>query len=261
VSGLEQAQVDKLLAPIKPRRVMKAQGQSHVAAFDVIAHLTRIFGFGGWDDEILSLDLVHERIVEQPVDEKTKKQAPPRCWVTYRCLMRLTIKDREGNVVARFEDAATGSSQNMPGVGDAHDFAVKNAISYAIKRCAKNLGDQFGLSLYNKGRTEALVGVTLVMPSGSKTEGDVEDHAPEPLSMGNDERQDPDQLTIEDAAEVPEKVTDGTWQTILDARLGLDDDRLAEWKTWIKSKGWTFTKSALSEAQALEVLAWVERRS
>lgn len=185
--GLTQAQVDTLLNPIKPHRVLHAQGQSHVAAFDVIAHLSRVFGFGGWDKEILSLDVVHERIAEQ--EQKGGKYVPPRCWVTYRCVMRLTIKDPDGNPVAHYEDAATGSAQNMPGVGDAHDFAVKNAVSYAVKRCAKDLGDQFGLSLYNKGRTEALVGRTLVMPGadGPGREVDVESSAPAPLVLGNDE--------------------------------------------------------------------------
>ncbi len=196
MSGLRQDQVDTLLRPIRPKRVLQAQGQSHVAAFDVIAHLSRIFGFGGWDKEILSLDLVHERIVEVPNNDP-KKPPTQRCWVTYRCVMRLTVKDPDGNPVARYEDAATGSAQNMPGVGDAHDFAVKNAVSYAVKRCAKDLGDQFGLALYNRGQTDALVGRTLVMPDGEPAARDVEEHAPAPQSLGNDEREHP---TVEESA-------------------------------------------------------------
>ncbi len=192
--SLTQAQVDTLLRPIKPRRVLKADGQSHVAAFDVIAHLTRVFGFGGWDKEILSLDLVRE---DSRPDPKKNRDG---WYVTYRCVMRLTIKDEHGRVVCRIEDAATGSAQNMPFAGDAHDFAVKNAVSYALKRCAKDLGDQFGLSLYNKGQTSALVGTTLVKPGevilgGEGDPEDVEEHAPAPLSMGNDERQ----LAIDEA--------------------------------------------------------------
>ena len=197
MSGLRQDQVDTLLRPIRPKRVLQAQGQSHVAAFDVIAHLSRIFGFGGWDKEILSLDLVHERIVEVPNNDP-KKPPTQRCWVTYRCVMRLTVKDPDGNPVARYEDAATGSAQNMPFFGDAHDFAVKNAVSYAVKRCAKNFGDQFGLALYGKGSTDALVGRTLVMPGASgESVHDVEEHAPAPQSLGNDEREHP---TVEESA-------------------------------------------------------------
>ena len=38
---------------------------------------------------------------------------------------------------------------NQASVGAAHDLAMKSAISQALKRCAANLGDQFGLSLYS----------------------------------------------------------------------------------------------------------------
>lgn len=186
------AQVEALLRPIRPHRVLKAQGQSHVAAFDVIAHLNRLFGFGGWDKEILDLDLVGERAEDVEKNGKTRRGY----WVTYRCVMRLTVRDPFGRPVCRIEDAATGSASNMPDYGDAHDFAVKNAVSYALKRCAKDLGDQFGLSLYNGGKTDALVGKTLVMPSTTGVPvpvEDVEEHAPEPVSLGNDERQEPDE--------------------------------------------------------------------
>ncbi len=177
--GLLRTQIEQLVRPINPRRVYSAQGQSHVAAFDVIAHLTRVFGVGGWSFEIVSLDLVHERSTT-PDAKNIKDQG--RWWVTYRCVGRLIIRNLAGNEIARFEDAATGSAQNMPSPGDAHDFAVKNAVSYTIKRCAKNLGDQFGLSLYNKGSRDALIGATLVL-----TSEDVEQHAQAPQTIGNDE--------------------------------------------------------------------------
>lgn len=180
--GLTAKQVDTLLRPINPRRVLHAQGQSHVAAFDVIAHLSRVFGFGGWDKEIISLDLVHERHTEP----EGKSQG--RWWVTYRCVMRLTVRDPDGAVLCRLEDAATGSAQNMPSPAEAHDFAVKNAVSYALKRCAKDLGDQFGLSLYNKGFTGQLVQATLVHPTDAAPD-DVQAGVPETLVMGNDETQ------------------------------------------------------------------------
>lgn len=187
--SLSLAQVDQLLQPIKPKRVLKDRdGLSHVAAFDVIAHMNRVFGFGNWDTDIVSLDLVREHT------EETEKNGKKRAgwWVTYRCVLRLTVRDPDGRELCHYEDAATGSAQNMPFFGDAHDFASKNAVSYAIKRCAKNLGDQFGLSLYNKGQTSALVVKTLVRPYemtlGVAPEGDIEEHAPAPESLGNDER-------------------------------------------------------------------------
>lgn len=192
--SLTRAQVETLLRPIRPHRVMQAQGQSHVAAFDVIAHLNRVFGFGGWDKEILSLDLVHEFHTDPELKSDGSVKNLGRWWVTYGCTMRLTVKDPDGHIVSVHEDAATGSAQNQNGPADGHDLAMKNAVSYALKRCAKDLGDQFGLSLYNKGQTGALVGKTLVMPGGDGgTDEDVEEHAPAPLTLGNDEREEPGQ--------------------------------------------------------------------
>lgn len=150
---LTDEQIHVLLQPIPESRVSEANGMAHVEAHDVVAHLTRMFGFEGWDKELLSIDLVHED------SQTTTRNGKERTgWtVTYRCTMRLTIYDYEGQVVKRIEEGACGTANNLPSRGDAHDFAVKNAISYALKRCAKDLGDQFGLSLYNKGSTKPLI--------------------------------------------------------------------------------------------------------
>ena len=177
---LNGAQVEQLLQPIKPHRVLHANGQSHVPAYDVAAHLTRILGFGGWDKEILSL--------VQVCEEATQTGAGKPAWeVTYACTLRLTIKDESGSPVAFWEDGACGTSK-QPQRGEAHDMAMKSAISYALKRCAAfGLGDQFGLSLYNKGNTAPLVGKTLVTPLSASAAVDLESHIPAPQSMGNDE--------------------------------------------------------------------------
>lgn len=177
---LTREQIDVLLKPIRPNRIGQANGQSHVPAYDVAAHLTRVFGFGGWDKQILSLILVSE--------EEAKTAGGKQAWrVTYSCTMRLTVKDPQGKQVAFWDDGACGSSM-QPQRGEAHDMAMKSAISYALKRCAAfGLGDQFGLSLYNKGETKALIGKTLVMPDGTSDERDLESHIPTPRSLGNDE--------------------------------------------------------------------------
>lgn len=150
---LNQKQREQLLRPINPKRVQIAQGQSHVQAYDVAAHLNRIFGFGNWEKEIKSLACICE-------DSEVKGNRTG--WsVTYKCEMTLKIKDPEGNLIWSGDDGATGSSLNQPQRGEAHDLALKNAISYALKRCAKDWGDQFGLSLYNKGSLNAVVVATL----------------------------------------------------------------------------------------------------
>jgi len=144
-------QVERLLRPIRPERVSRnQQGHSHVEAWEITAHLTRLFGFGGWHKEILELTCISERS-----EEKGNRTG---WWVVYRCSMRLYVGDWWT------DDVATGDCSNLPSAGDAHDMACKTAVSQALKRCAKDLGDQFGLSLYNGGSTKASVGMTLVMP-------------------------------------------------------------------------------------------------
>lgn len=170
--ALNAKQVEQLLRPVNPRRVQKDRdGMSHLAGYDVSAHLTRIFGFGGWEKRIRSLELVSE------AELKDTKRDRMGWHVTYRCLMTLHVKDPAGNVIWSNDDGATGSASNLPAKGDAHDFAMKNAITYALKRCAKDLGDQFGLSLYNKGSLDPLIIRTLAADGESAT--DVEQDIPE----------------------------------------------------------------------------------
>lgn len=168
-------QVERLLRPIRPGRVFTTDGHSNLAAWDVKAHLTRMFGFGMWSKQILRLEL----LVEQSEMATTGRSTVERLgwWVTYGCDMRLSVKNPEGELVWEGEDTATGSASNQPQRGDAHDLARKNAVSYALKRCATDLGDQFGLSLYSKGSMAAAVGMTLVgMPSDESSEQAEPDH-------------------------------------------------------------------------------------
>lgn len=145
------AQYEQLLKPLNPSRVAKRSGGggmqlSYLEAWDVKAHLIRVFGFDGWSWDVLS--------AEQVFEEKTDKGN----WnVGYKVLGRLLVHD--GPV--SFTEAAVGSS-TLGQRGEAHDMAVKTAESDALKRAAINLGTQFGLSLYNNGSTQDVVKATLV---------------------------------------------------------------------------------------------------
>lgn len=145
-------QVWQLSQPIATQRVLKANGHSHLSQQDVVAHLIRVFGFGNFDTEILDLSLLYED--RQPND---KKPGAFKYEVAYKAMVRLTIRNVDGEIVATYEDVSTGTAKGQPSRGDAHDLSAKSAVSLAKKRAAINLGDQFGLSLYNKGQTDALV--------------------------------------------------------------------------------------------------------
>ena len=151
---LSLAQVGILMQPIRGARVANRQqgGKtlSYLEAYDVRAHLIRIFGFGGFDAEVLDYDQVFVRDYEN--DGKAMQE------IAYQARVQLTIRDQAGVAIARYTECAIGSASGGSGFGDLHDNALKTAVSDALKRCAINLGSQFGLSLYDKdnGRAEVV---------------------------------------------------------------------------------------------------------
>ncbi|MGW2222849.1 Rad52/Rad22 family DNA repair protein [Nonomuraea sp. NPDC001684] len=198
--GFLRKQIRQLLRPIAPERVMRdGKGHSHITQQDNLAHLNRIFGFGNWDTDVKDLALVFEQ-------ERTNAQTGKglgRWDVCYRAVVRLTIKDPYGNVICHYENGSAETAQNQTR-GDAHELAMKSAISVAIKRASIPLGDQFGLSLYNKGQTDPLVLHTMVWPDPTPEEiaareaaqaagqnpeesEDIQAHVPQQVSLGHDE--------------------------------------------------------------------------
>jgi len=149
--SLSKEQISELLKPIDPARVGKdGKGFSHVEAWDIRRTMNRIFGFGGWSADVGKMELVAEREVQT-------RQGKPAWNVVYRAQCVLRLGDAFGDGYATYTEWAAGDATN-PTLADAHDQAIKTAESQAFKRCAVNLGDQFGLSLYKDGSLEATVG-------------------------------------------------------------------------------------------------------
>lgn len=171
---LDRKQVEQLLRPINPSRVLKKQNQSHLEAYDVRAHLNRIFGFARWSGDVIKMTLVSQV-------EGTNKSGKPAVTVVYRAGYRLSIRAIDGEPLATYTEYASGDAINFPlnQLGDAHDFAMKTAESQALKRAAHNLGDQFGLSLYNNGSYGPLVIGTLATPDAGASDQGVDDEAPQ----------------------------------------------------------------------------------
>lgn len=156
-------QREQLLKGINPSRVGKdGKGFAHLEAWDVRAHLIRIFDFCNWSSELVNLEQIFE------TEGKSEKTGKTNWTVAYRATVQLTIHTGDRDVV--YTEAAVGDSTNNPSRADAHDMAVKTAESQAFKRCAINLGDQFGLSLYNNGGTGSVVRAVLDQESARSEE-------------------------------------------------------------------------------------------
>ena len=239
-------QVDQLLKPINPNRVLRdGKGHAHVSQQDILAHLIRVFGFGMFDIDVLNVELVFEQA-------RTRQDGKPsgRFDVCYRALVRLTVRDEDGNS-CHYENGSTATAQNQT-LGDGHDLAYKSAISLSVKRAAIALGDGFGLSLYNKGQMTPLVMGTLVHPVSPSEAEDVQDGVEQQVSLGNDE------VTPDEPVEVEVSEPSGMDElfAVLD-ELGIGRGSFAQWA--LSPQGWDTNVRVLSDAD-LRALAGRVRR-
>ena len=144
----------KLLGePLDPRLISHTTDEedgfkkSHLTGHTVIAQLNRIFGYGGHSWEVTSGP---SPIGGQgrSVDANTGEILAP---VGYACTGRLTVKTKSGPVSF---DGVGVESLDGDGTFGAQDRAIKGAETDAMKRAARHLGTQFGLSLYFDGATD-----------------------------------------------------------------------------------------------------------
>lgn len=175
---LTTQQIDFLLQGVHGSRVGKdGKGFAHMEAWDVRRNLIRIFGFGGYDTEQQEMVLVSQ--IEHPAKAPAGKS---RWTVIYRATVVLTVKVG-GAVLGRWHGTASGDAANQPSLADAHDLAMKTADSQAFKRAAVNLGDQFGMSLYNGGSLDPVVIRSLAYMGAPVAESEDSPVQPEPTSM------------------------------------------------------------------------------
>ncbi|MFQ5794578.1 MAG: RAD52 family DNA repair protein [Candidatus Bipolaricaulia bacterium] len=135
--SLSEAQIQELKKPLDERRVEKRQAKfgmvQYLPTYDIIERANEIFGFGGWQREIIRLEQVYEEEGEGFHN------------VAYLCESRIRV----GDIV--HEDVGFGSAIHYSEVASAHEKAVKSSVSDSLKRCFRAFGSQFGLSLYRSG--------------------------------------------------------------------------------------------------------------
>lgn len=125
-----------LAAPLA-RDVVKTRAQSgqtlsYIEGWWAIAEANRIFGFDGWTRETIRLDCVH-----------TGQSERGNAVCTYVAKVRVTV----GGIVREGTGAGHGNDKQP---GQAHEKAVKEAETDAMKRALMTFGNPFGLALYDK---------------------------------------------------------------------------------------------------------------
>lgn len=130
----------------------------YLEGWHVIAEANRIFGFGEWSYTLMDC---------KPVAQEPRKigKAQKDGWgVSYVATVRVIIGGARR--VTR-EDVGAGHGYDVD-LGLAHESAVKEAVTDALKRSLRTFGNPFGLALYDKSREN--VGIELPDPSAVKAQ-------------------------------------------------------------------------------------------
>jgi DNA recombination protein Rad52 len=131
-------QIAMMQAPLDKKHVIKGGGNGpkgdYIYGWHAINEANRIFGFGGWSYKT-ELQKVSEFVNANSNHE-----------IGYIC--KCTIE--AGGVTRQDIGYGSGVSKRL---GDAHEGAVKEAVTDALKRCLRTFGNPFGLALYDKERT------------------------------------------------------------------------------------------------------------
>lgn len=154
---LTEQQMRRLVKAIDPGHVETKQGLSYIAQHEARAEMTRIFGFGNWDSNVLEMRQAYE--YSEP---GTGGNSSKTYWIAgYAALVQVRIRDLWGMPVAEFSEWHFEENARQPNRGEANALAMTSVESYALRRALIGLGDRLGLGLYEKGSTAALVKGTL----------------------------------------------------------------------------------------------------
>lgn len=137
------AQIAELTAKLDASHVRPPQQYGpkgdYLEGWHVIAEANRIFGFDGWSYEAVDTRCVSE------APRKIGKQQKDGWGVTYTSRVRVVVQG-----IVR-EDFGAGHGYDVD-AGLAHESAVKEAVTDALKRALRTFGNPFGLALYDKSR-------------------------------------------------------------------------------------------------------------
>lgn len=140
-------------------RSQSGQSLSYIETHDAIRTANEIFGTGGWYYEVV--ELTH--LGTEPTTSRNGKKG---FRTGYRAVVKVTIPGTQPTLnsvssggggrtrpTVAFSDVGFGDAVDYSGSEiSTHELAMKEAVSDGVKRGLKNLGDQFGLGLYDAER-------------------------------------------------------------------------------------------------------------
>jgi recombination DNA repair RAD52 pathway protein len=144
-------QITALSAPLDRAKVrQREQGRSSVSyleGWQAIAEANRIFGFDGWQRQTLQLRCIHQ-------GERTiGRDHRPGWGLTYTARVRITIGEGSGAQLIR-EGCGAGHGIDVD-LGQAHESALKEAETDAMKRALMTFGNPSGILLSWRSTTSS----------------------------------------------------------------------------------------------------------
>jgi len=142
------AQINSALSAPLDRAFVKEREQSgrrfsYIEGWHAIAEANRIFGFDGWHRETVELRLVNER------PRKIGRDGRDGWAVSYVVRVRVIV----GDVIRDGMGSGHGIDTDC---GLAHESAIKEAETDAMKRALMTFGNPFGLALYDKEQRQVV---------------------------------------------------------------------------------------------------------
>ena len=158
-SGFNAAQIQALAAPLDRSFIStREQGRSQLAylpSWVVIREANRIFGFDGWQRQTISCRCITQ--AERMIGTRSQGREPRQGWgVTYTARVRITVNAGALGVLIR-EGSGAGHGIDVD-LGLAHESALKEAETDAMKRALMTFGNPFGLALYDRQQREVSAG-------------------------------------------------------------------------------------------------------
>jgi hypothetical protein len=153
--GFSPEQIAALSAPLDRARISsREQGRGRVnylQGWVLIEEANRIFGHDGWQRQTLSCQCVTE--AKRLIGSKNEGRPQKEGWgVTYIARVRITVHAGERGLLIR-EGTGAGHGIDVD-LGLAHESAIKEAETDAMKRALVTFGNPFGLALYDRSQRQ-----------------------------------------------------------------------------------------------------------
>jgi len=145
---LSPEQSAALAAPLNRANVQTrsqaGRSLNYLEGWVAIKEANRIFGFDGWQRETIELRCVSES--QRPIGRDQK----PGWGVTYIARVRICLGSQANSAPSLVREGSGAGHGIDVDLGLAHESALKEAETDAMKRALMTFGNPFGLALYDK---------------------------------------------------------------------------------------------------------------